>query len=139
MTFATVSDLQSRFGQLELLLLADRDNTGTIDPGVVEACLQDADAEIVSLIGKAVTIDQANVPLNLVRLACDIARYRLYGAGPTEDVRKRYEDAVKMLIRVANGDATLDGGPGAPTEAAVQTSPMAAATAPGSRIFTRGL
>lgn len=139
MTFAAVSDLRKRFGDQELLLLADRDNDGVLDAGVVEAHLQDADAEIVGLISQAVTIDPANVPLNLIRLACDIARYRLYGANPTEDVRSRYKDAVAQLRLIAQGLATLDGGAIAPTEPAENTSPRAAATEPGSRIFNRGL
>lgn len=137
MTFASAQDLADRYGEQELLLVADRDNDGVMDAGVVAAALQDADAEIVSFIGQAVRIDPAKVPLNLKRLACDIARYRLYGASPTEDVRKRYDDAVSFLKRVAAGAATLDGGASAPAEA--QTPPKPAAVVPGSRIFKRGL
>src|SRR5438874_1450997 len=115
MTFAALADLTARFGEQELLLLADRDNTGAVDPGVVEAHLQDADAEIVSLLAGAVAIDPLNVPLNLKRLACDIARYRLYGASVPEDVRDRYKDAVLQLQAIAAGKATLDGGAASPT------------------------
>jgi phage gp36-like protein len=137
MTFATVADLTARFGAQELLLLADRDNTGAIDAGVVEAHLQDADAEIISLLAGSATIDTSNPPLNLKRLACDIARYRLHGQNVPEDVRTRYEDAVKFLRLVAAGGANLDGGAAAPTET---TAPIrAAASEPGTRIFTRGL
>lgn len=135
MTFATVQDLQTRYGADELLMLADRDNDGVLDAGVVEAMLQDADAEIVSYIGQAVRIDPANVPLNLKRIACEIARYRLYGANPIEDARKRYEDAILFLKRVAEGKATLDGGDAAPTSTAPPS--FAAATAPGERVFRR--
>ena len=78
MTFATATDLEARFGSAELLQLADRENVGVVDAAVVEAHLQDADAEIVALIAGAVSIDAANPPLNLKRLACDIARYKLH-------------------------------------------------------------
>ncbi len=139
MTFATLSDLQARFGDREIKLLADRDNDGVIDAGVVESALEDADAEIVSLIGQAVSIDTANLPRNLVRLACEIARFRLYGANVGEEVRKRYEDAVRQLRLIATGQATLDGGAAAPAEAANQAPLKAAATEPGSRVFRRGL
>jgi len=138
MTFATVQDLEARFGRQELLLLADRDNDGELDAGVVEAHLQDADAEIMSHIGLAVSsIDPANPPLNLKRIACDIARYRLYGANPNEDARARYKDAIAFLRLVAENKATLDGGATAPADA--KTPSLAAATEPGSRIFKRGL
>lgn len=137
MTFASAQDLTDRFGDRELLMVADRDGDGVLDAGVLAAALQDADAEIISFIGQAVAIDPANPPLNLKRLACDIARYRLYGASPTDDVRKRYDDAVAFLKRVASGDATLDGGATAPAQA--QTPPKPAAAVPGSRIFRRGL
>jgi len=137
MTFATASDLEARFGSTELLQLADRENVGAIDQAVVEAHLQDADAEIISMIGAAVTIDPGAPPLNLKRLACDIARYKLHGASAPEDVRKRYEDAVRFLARVADGKATLDGGSNAPTQA--QPSPLAAASEASPRRFKRGL
>jgi phage gp36-like protein len=136
MTFATATDLQARFGDRELRLVADRDD-GAVYADVLAAALQDADAEIVGLIGSAVVIDAENPPLNLKRLACDIARYRLYGSNPTEDVRLRYVDAVKFLRLVAAGDATLDGGAIAPTVAAA--APLAAASEPGNRVFKRGL
>lgn len=137
MPFATVDDLNLRFGAEELRLLSDRHGAGEADSAVVEAMLEDADAEIVSLIGHAVTIDVANPPRNLRRIAGDIARYRLYGANPPEAVRKNYEDALAFLRRVADGEATLDGGAIAP--AAAVASPRPAATDPGVRIFRRGL
>lgn len=137
MTFATASDLEARFGSTELLQLADRENVGAIDEAVVDAHLADADAEIIALLGGSVAIDALDPPLNLKRLACDIARYKLHGANPPEDVRKRYEDAVKFLGRVAEGKATLDGGAAAPQQA--QASPKPAVAEPGTRIFKRGL
>lgn len=136
MAFATLADMQSRFGDRELQLVADRDGSG-VYANVIASALQDADAEIIGLISGAVAIDIQNPPLNLIRLACDIARYRLHGSNPPEDVRKRYEDATSFLRRVASGQASLDGGAADPT--AVAAPSMAAATEPGSRIFRRGL
>lgn len=137
MPFATVQDLTLRFGTEELMLLSDRHHAGEVDEAVVSAALEDADAEIVSMIGHAVAIDAANPPRNLRRVAGDIARYRLYGANPPEAVRKNYEDALAFLRRVADGKATLDGG--ALNPVAAVASPRPAATEPGERIFRRGL
>ena len=137
MTFASVDDLRVRYGDQELTLLADRDGDGVVDAGVVEAHLEDADAEIISELAGAVTIDPANPPLNLKRLACQIARYRLYGANPPEAPRKDYEDTLRFLRLVRDGKASLDGGAASPIE--IPQSPRAAAVVPGSRIFRRGL
>lgn len=135
MTFASVSDMQTRYGAQEILLLGDRDNDGVIDAGVVEAHLQDADAQIISELAGSVAIDVANPPLNLKRLACEIARYSLYGANPPDAVRKNYEDVIKFLQRVRAGQASLDGG--ALTPQAPITPPRAAATESADRVFRR--
>ena len=137
MKLASAQDLQDRFGLDELVLVADRDRDGVPDAEVIDAALEDASSEIVALIAGAASIDTANVPRNLVRICCNMARYYLYQGGPTEDVRARYDDGVKFLGLVRKGDAGLDGGAAAPAE--IQSSPKAAATEPGSRIFRRGL
>jgi phage gp36-like protein len=46
----------------------------------------------------------------LARLTCDVAMYRLQALRPLHDLaeaRKRYEDAVAVLVRVADGTLTL--------------------------------
>lgn len=137
MTLAVLANLQARYGDQVLILLADRDNDGVIDAGVVEAHLQDADAEIVSLISGGAVIDTANPPLNLVRIACVVTLYKLYGAQAPEDVRKQYDDAVKFLRLVAKGEASLDGGALTPTAPSANPRPAASESTP--RRFTRSL
>ncbi|MNG19141.1 hypothetical protein D3C84_1032700 [compost metagenome] len=59
----------------------------------------------------------------LVRLCCDIALYRLSadaGSG-TEEKRKRYEDAVALLRRIASGEVSM----GMPTPVTEETSGFA--------------
>lgn len=136
MTFASHADMVARYGERELQLLAVRDNGGAYGE-VIAAVLQDADAEIIGLLGGKVSIDPLDPPLNLIRLACEIARYRLYPSTPPDDVRRRYEDATTFLKRVADGKATLDGGATAPTEIAKPS--LAAASVTPERIFKRGL
>lgn len=137
MTFATPADLVMRYGQAEILLLADRDGDQVADAGVMETVLGDADGEIISELAGQVPINPVAPPRNLVRLACQIARYRLYGANPPEAARLDYTDAIKFLRLVREGKASLDGGDANP----IQTPPptLAAATEPGVRIFNRGL
>lgn len=137
MTFAVPSDLVTRYGEEEIRLLADRDNDGILDAGVVEAHLVDADAEIISELAGVVAISVDSPPLTVVRLACQIARYRLYGANPPEAARNDYKDAIAFLRQVRDKKASLDGGAANPV--ATATPSYAAASEPGSRIFTRGL
>lgn len=107
MTYATKQDLIDRFGQTELAQLTDRTNGTTIDDTVVGKALADADAEIDGYLASRYTLPLSPVPLTLVRLAGDIARYYLYEDRVTEQVKSRYDDAVKWLVNVSRGVVQL--------------------------------
>lgn len=109
MTYATQPDLIDRFGELELAQLTDRANGAVIDTVVLGRALADADAEIDSYLATRYTLPLASTPLVVTRLACDMTRYRLYDAAMPETVRVRYQDAVSLLKRLANGDVQLAG------------------------------
>lgn len=100
--YATEADLVARFGEeignLKVMVS---------NPTFVEDAIQDATEEINGHIGDRYPLPLPNVPSNLKRMACDIARYRLYFQQPTDEVRKRYEDAVAFLKRVADNKAHL--------------------------------
>lgn len=109
--YATAQELETRLGGEEaLVILADRDGDGVADAELVERALADATAEIDSYLAGRYTLPLPTVPAVLVRLACDMAVYRItseYGAGLTEERRQRYEDAVAWLKRAASGDVSL--------------------------------
>ena len=100
--YATEADLVARFGEeiggLKLMVS---------NPTFVDDAIQDATEEINGHIGGRYPLPLPNVPSNLKRMACDIARYRLYFQQPTEEVRHRYEDAIAFLKRVADNKAHL--------------------------------
>lgn len=100
--YATEADLVARFGEeiVNLKLMVS-------NPAFVDDAIQDATEEINGHIGDRYPLPLPNVPSNLKRMACDIARYRLYFQQPTEEVRKRYEDAIAFLKRVADNKAHL--------------------------------
>lgn len=100
--YATEADLVARFGEeiSNLKLMVS-------NPTFVDDAIQDATEEINGHIGGRYPLPLPNVPSNLKRMACDIARYRLYFQQPTEEVRKRYEDAIAFLKRVADNKAHL--------------------------------
>jgi len=121
MPYATQADLEIRFGAAEILQLADRNGDDVADSGVIAGALAEADAEIDAHLAARYTLPLATVPEILTRLACDIARYRLAADNPMEEVRKRYEDARRMLESLAAGRVSL----GLPTASAPPTGGIA--------------
>ncbi len=109
MPYATLQDLVDRFGYEQLAQLSDRDAAVTVDEVVVGRALADADAEIDGYLVALYALPLASVPALLVRMACDIARYRLFGDRVTEQVRQLYTDAVRDLKAIASGAIKIDG------------------------------
>jgi phage gp36-like protein len=107
MPYATQADLEARFGADELTQLTDRVGAGVPDAAIVARALADADAEIDGYLASRYALPLATVPPVLVRIACDIARYRLWEDRASEEVRRRYEDARRMLESIARGQVSL--------------------------------
>lgn len=112
MPYATQADLEARYGAAEILQLADRDGDGMIDAGVIEQALADAGAEIDGYLGSRYALPLAEVPQIVKVYACDLARYRLWDKAASEEVRRRYEDALRYLRLAAEGRVKIaaDGG-----------------------------
>lgn len=109
MSYATLTDMVERFGELELVQLTDRMNGVAIDAVVMGRALADAQAEIDSYLATRYLLPLISTPPMVNRLACDIARYRLHDDGVPESVRVRYQDAVSLLKRLASADVLLTG------------------------------
>jgi phage gp36-like protein len=109
MTYATLAEMITRFGEPELVQRTDPIEGVAINTVLLGNALTDADAEIDSYLAVRYALPLASTPVVLVRLAADLARYRLYDDGVPETVRQRYEDAVSLLKRMASGDVLLVG------------------------------
>jgi len=107
MSYASQQALIERFGYQELLNLSDRVGAGIIGAGVIDSALLDADAEINSYLAGRYNLPLTQVSQELLRIACDITRYRLYDILATEAVKIRYDDAIKKLRDVSKGVASL--------------------------------
>lgn len=107
MTYATLADLVERFGREEILQLTDRAVANQIDEDVVDRALADADAEIDAHLSARYVLPLVSTPPILGRIACDIARYRLWDDRASEEVRTRYADCVRTLEKLARGDVSL--------------------------------
>lgn len=107
MPYATQADLEARFGTDELTQLTDRVGAGVPDAAIVARALADAEAEIDGYLASRYALPLATVPPVLARIACDIARYRLWEDRASDEVRRRYEDARRLLESIARGQVSL--------------------------------
>lgn len=110
MAYAASADIMAAYGEDTLLMVADRAGNGEIDIAAVAQALGAASALIDVHVG-AVYVTPLTVIPDLVRDLCvDIAVYKLAGEGRglNEEKRTRYEDALRLLQRLADGKVTLD-------------------------------
>lgn len=107
MSYASLAALIERFGEGELIARTDRTGSGVIEAAAVARALDDADAEIDAHLAARYALPLPAVPPLLARVACDIARYRLWQDDASEEVRRRYEDARRLLEAVAAGKVSL--------------------------------
>jgi len=118
MSYATETDLVTRFGVQEITANADRDHDGEIDDAVIGKALVDTDNEINAELGRRYATPIDPVPEFLVTIACDIARSRLFTSEVPEIVRDNLKAARAQLRRIGDGELQLD----APTPAAATAS-----------------
>lgn len=116
-TYATLADLVARFGEREIAQLTNRDGLDVIDSSVADQALADANAEAEAYLAARYPVPPAPVPQVLVMVVCNIARYRLYDDAAPEEVRRRYEDAARLLARIASGEISIGPAQSAPTHA----------------------
>lgn len=128
MPYCTYDDLVSSFGEAELLKLTDRDRNGAIDYGVLEEAQDFADSHIDGYLRERYSLPLINPPRNLVGIACDFVRYRLYQNQPTDLVQNRYDVGCFYLKDVSRGLVMLALGNEVDSQIAFSTP---------DRIFTR--
>lgn len=109
MPYATQTDLISRYGTSAVTTVSDRDGNGAIDTDAVTAALADATSLMNSYLGRQYDLPLTVESDELTRACADIAMYRLGAdaATGTDELRRRYEDALAWLRDVARGVATL--------------------------------
>jgi len=135
MPYATLSDLNARFGEQEITQVSDRTGEGMADAKVIETAILDASVEMDAYLGNCAVLPLATpYPALLVRLCCDLARYFLYKDKAPEAVRLAREDAISLLRRIASGEAAF---PGAAAQDTVVVSGIAVSSS--KRVFTDAL
>jgi phage gp36-like protein len=119
MSYCTQQDLITRFGADELGVVAN-DGVGGIDENAIGRAIDDASALINGWIQAQYALPLATVPPLLNLLACDIARYQLHDQNAGEEIRNRYNDALKTLKDIASTKLKLGLGGGESAAKAAQ-------------------
>lgn len=112
MPYATIEQLRERIGSDVLTFLADADADGTGDTNLIEPALEDASAEIDTILAGRYETPVDPVPSILVRLAVDLAVYYIFlrsrGAITPEHIQ-RIMVARNLLGEIGRGLLDLDG------------------------------
>lgn len=112
MDYCTIADLIARYGNDEILAIADRDGDGTPDEPVITAACEDAAAEIDGRLAGRYRVPFERPPAVIRMLACDLARFRLLAGRPHEQAIERRKDAIALLDAMASGAVSLPGAAG---------------------------
>jgi phage gp36-like protein len=133
MAYATAQDIIDRYSADQLLITFDRDAIGQADPEAVARALDDATAEIDGYLAGRYALPLSEPPRILAFMCVDIALYKgSLETAVTDERRRRYQDAIAYLVRVAKGDIALfSSDPGAPQGGS------GASFSAGGRVFTR--
>lgn len=107
MPYCTRQNLIDRFGVAELIQLTDRGAVGLIDDLVLNQAIADASAEIDTYLAGRYDVALVDVPVVLVRTACQLTRFYLYDEVVPELVQNRYDNAVRLLDKIGTGQLTL--------------------------------
>lgn len=109
MPYATRQDFIDAFRETEAIMLTNLDtpNATAVDPVPLEKALADASALIDSYCGARYLLPLSPLPVVVNRYCLDIARYTLDRIRSREDVRLRYEDAIKFFEKVCKGLVSL--------------------------------
>lgn len=108
MAYATQQEMIDRFGQREIIQLTDKSTppTGSINSTVLGKAIADAEATINGYVASRYSLPLAEVPQQLIRIACDLTRFFL-DKEPSKEVQDRYDYALAWLRDVSAGRVSL--------------------------------
>ena len=135
MPYALPSDIAAIYGAETLARLTDADGNGVADAGAIERAIAYGDAQIDSYIGARYPLPLPNTPTLIKMLSIDIAVYRIAQDHTrlTDEIVRRYDDAIRQLKALSSGTAVLPiptGAPGTPEVAAPSPSILLTDAAP---------
>src|SRR5438128_5844864 len=111
MPYATITDMQARYPNRDLVQLTNEDPAViTVNATFLSTFLSDASDEIDAYLEARFALPLTYPPAILTRLCCEIAMYHLNTLRPIHDLadaKDKYEKAIAFLQEVSNGQRTL--------------------------------
>jgi phage gp36-like protein len=109
MLYAIQQDFVDAFGESEAIMLTNLDtpNATEISSAPMDSALRRASNLIDTYCGSRYSLPLNPLPEVVNGYCLDIARYFLDRVRDREDVRQRYEDAIKYLEQVCKGQISL--------------------------------
>lgn len=96
----------ARFGAEELLALTDPTERANVKTEVFDVAVQDAFAEISSVLSSVMTLDIDALPDIVVAILADLTRHRLYIDAAPQAVSTRTMHARSLLAKLANSSGS---------------------------------
>lgn len=107
MGYATVTDMQARYPNRDLVQLTNEDPTQvTVNTAYLQTFLDDASDEIDGYLDARYSLPLVQVPRWLTAFACKIAMYNLQNLRPLHDLKyaeTQYTQVIDQLTAVKNG------------------------------------
>lgn len=109
MGYCTLDDLKNDIPEAELIQLTDDADAGVVDETKVADAIADADSEIDGYLRNRYDLPLSPVPRILKKLSVGIALYYLFHRRQIQNevIKERYDNAVKLLDRIAKGQVQL--------------------------------
>ncbi len=108
--YANTDDFLKRVGEQEAIELTDREMTGEVNIEVLNTALSDSSSQVDGYLAGRYCLPLKTIPQNLVRICCDLARYRLCSMSSrliTDEVIERYKLSLKELENISKGVVSL--------------------------------
>lgn len=107
--YITDLDMERRFGPREIDDLKSHiGGTEAEMRETLDKAYGDATDEMNSYLSVRYAVAAFSPPPAMIKIyCCDIARFRLWGDQPTEEIRKRYDRALVWLAEVRDGKANV--------------------------------
>lgn len=129
MAYSTIDDILGEISEDTLIQLTDDNNLGAVDTVVVGKCLDRASAQVDGYCSSLYNVPFTPATTFVKALDLDIAIYNLFSRRENvpENRKDRYNNAVKALSKIGNGEIQL----GAPKDTApAQTGQTIAVKSP---------
>ena len=138
MAYCTQSDIEKQIPEDVLIELTDDAGAGTVDTGVIDRAIADADEEIDAFASMQYSLPFSSTPGLIRKMSVDLAICNLYARRAHLDIPesrgKRCDNDRKLLEQVARGTLKLDvPDPDRDSDAGVGTT-----SAKSDRIFSIG-